>query len=356
MKRSLYLLIGLPLLGALTACSSDSGSEVSPADKAAVQFRAADVLSRATVTTNDNLTSHNFKVWGDKVSNSQASTTAPSTLFEGVEVSYSGSAWSYSDQQYWFPGNTYSFVALHPSDAADANYENSGIKISYEYPNAAPDADPNPYKDVKDIVVATHTRKYEFGKGKNTVDFRFRHIFSRLNFVAIYDNSSPDNSGVTINWITLRGVGTKATFAIAPATIASSEPVGTMTDDAGTASASMWSTPTATGTIFYSKSGVTLNATNNRHEFFPVGSDPLMVIPQTLTGEVEVVINYTPSNQAPKEVISYLLPAAVASHGGIWLPGQSYTYSFTVGADEIIIFNTPVMEEWNESEGANFII
>ncbi|MDE6377701.1 MAG: fimbrillin family protein [Duncaniella sp.] len=348
MKRSLYLLAGVPLMAALTACTSDSGSEVTPADKVAVQFRAADIASRASVITNDNIKGNPFAVWGDMVLTDKVGTSTPSVLFNGTPVSYKGSgaeaAWQYDDLQYWFPSHSYSFVALCPIGAVDATYANSGISFSYNYPES--------YQDVKDVLVATHRRDYQFGKGQSTVGLNFRHVFSRINFVANFDDSSPNTSSVTINHITLRGVGVDGNFAITPASIST----GSMTDDAAEASASLWSTPTTTGTIFDRSVNITLDKDNNRYEFFNVNTDPLIVIPQTLTGEVEVEITYTPSNQASKTVTSYLLPTAVAAHGGMWLPGQSYTYSFTVGADEIIIFNTPVTGDWNQSEGANFII
>ena len=350
-KLTPYILAGLPLVGSLSACSSDSADQPRPTDRADLNFRVADVASRSTLINGDNLTGHSFSVWGDMVSNDNVGSSAPIKIFDATEVSYSGSAWTYADKQYWYPGNTYSFVALCPSGLVEATYENSGLSFPYVYPES--------YDQVEDLIVATHSRKYDAGKGLNTVDFRFSHIFSRLNFVATYDNSSPANSGVTINSIALRGVGTASTFATRPQPLASSEPVGTKTDDAGVASGSLWSTPTATGTIFeFNDLDVTLDATaeHSRHEFFPVATDPLMVIPQTLTSDVEVVITYTPSNQAPKEVVSYLLHTAVASHDGRWLPGRSYTYSFKVGADEIIIFNTPEESGWNDSEGANFII
>lgn len=362
-KFSRYILAGVPLLGALMACSSESAPGDDPAGKDAVQFRASEVASRATLITGDNITSHDFAVWGDMVSNANASTAAPTTLFNGTEVTYSGSGaeagWKYGYLEYWMPSHTYSFVALYPSDAVNAvNYSGSQLSFDYTYPAQ--------YDDAQDMLISVHRRKYAFGKGENTVAFKFHHILSRLNFIANLDPAAVSIDGfesVVINSVSLKGVGTEASFSISPALIASGAELGYSTDDSNESLTSLWTTPSEStyGIIFeVSDPAVTLNSATRTHSYFPSNTNPLMVIPQVVSADVEVTVdytvNYSGSTPSRKIVTSKLQSAAIAAHDGYWLPGQSYTYNFTLGAEDRIIFSSPVMEDWDESEGANFII
>ena len=340
----------------VAACSSSTSDE--PIDAFQMKFAAKEATgSRATLTTGSTLTDNSFLVYGDKVSTNDAEADAE-VVFKGTEVSYVAGAWSYSDPQYWYPGQTYSFVAHHPAELKNiegtTNYENNNLSFQYTYPES--------YKDAQDILIASHRRIYAPGN-PHKVTFNFAHIFARLNFVAKIDPALGEGNTVTITRLVLRNVFDKATYSITPAPIAS----GTSeTDDFVGLWLSMENSdseeefPTSTLFDITLEQPLTLTV-GDTHEFFPAISDPLLVIPQNLDPEHSlefeldyyVTLNGTP--QAPKTPTAQLYSAS-AVHGRRWLAGLSYSYSFTLGGEGRILFNVPQVQEWDSTEGGNYVI
>lgn len=351
--KIIYSVFAAAAIGALAACTSSPETE--DLQSAQVQFRASEI-SRSSLTTIETIKESPFAVYGDMVSTSKASAT-PTVVFNGTEVKYTDGAWSYSDPQYWFPGQTYSFVAIHPATPANIdgtpNYENNKLSFQYTYPES--------YGNAQDILVAAHRRKYAPGN-PHAVAFNFAHIFARLNFVAKIDPALGEGNTVTITRLALRNVFDKATYSITPSPIAS----GTSeTDDF----VGMWmSMANSNSEDEYPNSPVfdldfpSLTLTvGETHEFFPATIDPLIVIPQTLDpdhsleAEISYYITLNGVPQSPKTSFARLYSAS-ASHGRRWLPGLSYSYSFTLGGEGMIIFNTPEVQEWDDTEGGNYVI
>lgn len=355
-KLTLYLCAIVPLTGALSACSSDNVSADIPEQGFGVTFTAREA-SRATLTSDLNITDNTFVVYGDMVQTSTPTAT-PTTVFDATPVTYADGKWSYANLQYWFPSHTYSFVALHPAadnNVSDINYQNSQLSFTYTYPDD--------YTQATDLLVANHRRRYsdnrtDNGSGTiNPVEFNFRHLMARLDFVANVDPAI-GNGSVTIHSISLRNVNTQATYTVLPATTTS------QTDDFTT---SAWSNQSElSDNIFTITEEVTLpdrtgTPTVYSHAYFPATSNPLLVIPQEVPQDVEVVISYTrtPQGGSPEYVptaVSKLFSTTVAAHQGKWEAGKSYSYSFTIGVDDLIIFSTPTVQTWSDSEGGNYII
>ncbi|MDE5567092.1 MAG: fimbrillin family protein [Muribaculaceae bacterium] len=335
--KIIYSVFAAAAIGALAACTSSTETE--ELQSAQVQFRASEI-SRSSLTTAETIKESSFAVYGDMVSSTNAAAT-PTVVFDGTEVKYADGVWSYSNPQYWFPGQTYSFVALHPATPAGIEapkYENNSLSFKY--------TSPTNYTEAVDMLVAAHRRQYKAGN-PHAVAFGFGHIMARLNFVAKLDPNAAASSMV-IRRLALVNVSTKATYSIQPAMIS----VGTETDDF-IGGWSDFSEPT--GTLFEINNYVTVPA-GGQQEIFPI-ENPLLVIPQNLSQDIKVEITYSRSGTDPNPIIAEAnLFAPSIVHGGVWQAGQTYTYTFTLGNDDYITFDDPTVQDWNEAEGANYVV
>lgn len=331
------------------ACTSSASDE--PNDAFEVKFAAREATdSRATLTTGDNIKNKSFAVYGDMVSTTNASAT-PSVIFNNTEVKYANSAWSYDTPQYWLPGNTYAFVALHPASAVGAlnpTYSNHTLSFTYTQP-----AD---YRTAVDLLGASHHRNYilKGSEPASAVAFRFGHILSRLNFVA--EVKSSQHNPIIVESFSLRNVHTSATYTITPASITGNNETDDYTGEwseytnVPADGNQLFKIPSATTTIIRIEPG-------NERQFFPRNTNPLFVIPQMIPEEIEVSIRYRADVPGSDAVdMSTMIYVATLQHGGEWLPGKSYTYRFTIGVDEDITFKTPTVDDWVESLGGNYII
>lgn len=354
--KIIYSVFAAAVIGGLAACTSSHETE--ELQSAQVQFRASEI-SRSSLTTIETLRANgsSFAVYGDMVSTSNPSAT-PTVVFKGTEVKYADGAWSYSDPQYWFPGQTYSFVALHPATftglGETPNYETNNLSFQYTYPAS--------YQAAQDILVAAHRRIYTPGN-PHAVAFGFGHIMARLNFVAKIDPALGEGNTVTITRLALRNVFDKATYSITPSPIASGSSetddfVGIWMEMANSNSEEEFpNSPVFDITL---ATPLTMSV-GEIHEFFPVTSDPLLVIPQVLDPEhslefeLSYYVTYNGIQQTPKTVSARLYSTS-AQHGRRWLAGLSYSYSFTLGGEGRIIFNVPQVQEWDSTEGGNYVV
>lgn len=345
-KLTLYVSVFVPFMGAMSACTSDSEPADAVEQGIGVTFTAREA-SRTALISNSTITANTFAVYGDMVLTSSASTATPTVVFDNTEVKYADGKWGYTDTQYWFPSHTYSFVALYPAadaNVSDINYQNSQLSFTYTYPTE--------YSDATDLLIANHRRRYTTTGTATPVAFDFRHLMARLDFVANVDPAIGTGS-VTIHSLALRNVNTKATYTVLPATTTS------QTDDYTT---SEWSNISDKGQIFSISGNVTLpDGAEYSHRYFPTETNPLLIIPQTVPEDVEVVISYTrtPQGGSPEyipEATSKLFSTTVTAHQGKWEAGKSYTYTFSIGVDDLIIFSTPTVQGWSDSEGGNYII
>lgn len=338
--KIIYSVFAAAAIGGLVACTSSNETE--ELQSAQVQFRASEI-SRSSLTTIETIKESPFAVYGDMVSTSNAAAT-PTVVFNGTEVKYTDGAWSYSDPQYWFPGQTYSFVAIHPATPANIdgtpNYENNKLSFQYTYPES--------YGNAQDILVAAHRRKYTPGN-PHSVAFEFKHIFARINFVAKVDPTS--QSSIVIESLALVNISKQATYSVKPA--ATTNETSDFTGG--------WSGHAPSDATLFEWTGSVEIQRGGSYEFFPVtgeNTDPLLIIPQDADPELKVLIKYhsTGSDSSTKESISNLFSTTVIAHGGRWIDSQSYTYNFTLGDNDVIIFNAPSIHDWEEAEGANYVV
>lgn len=362
----------------LSACvSASSSEELMQGDE--MRF-TADASTRSSITTNTNIVNRPFAVYGDMISSASdpQNSESASVIFNATKVANSSGTWSYDDVQYWMPGNTYSFVALHPvkedgshvDNLTTESYADNRLTLHYTHPSKT---SPVNYYDTEDLLISTHRRVYESLGNPHPVAFRFRHILARLNFTVRVDPSADDP--VTIHSLTMRNVGLEGTFTVKPASTDSE------TDDFEGGS---WSVVVPSedennpdilfslnnsGTEFLPAEDMTITPGLSRPLFRPYAvtaataadrrahpANPLFVLPQEVSTRAELEIHYSVGNSDPITASANIYGITVGAHGGIWEPGKSYGYSFTLGADEFVIYSQPTVEDWNEDEGGNYVI
>lgn len=330
-------------IGTLASCTSSSHDDELQSNLE-MKFEARQ-SSRASLVTKTNITDNDFSVFGDMVK-SATPTATPRIVFDATEVSYTDGQWKYANTEYWFPDYTYSFVALYPaynqddenSNVTNLTYENNRLAFTYTQP-----AD---YKQATDILTATHRRRYQAGN-PHSVAFNFDHTMARLNFTAIVDQTIA--AGMVIDRFSLTNIRTQATYEITPAAL------GTLTETDDYVGGS-WTLTDQKGTLFDITPNVTIEKAES-HNFFPADSDPLIIIPQAVPNDMVVEISYHRANSSTIiTATASLFNVAIGAHGGVWQPGKSYSYSFTLGATEYIVFNAPTVQSWNEAEGGNYVI
>lgn len=322
------------LMALMTAACTSTTDEPVAADGTAVSFTAtADKSSRA-ITTADNLGAQSFAVWADYYPAS-SQPEAATTVFAGSEVSYKDGSWTYTDTRYWFPGMNYRFAAIHPAQAVAAEY-NGGTCVAVD------GFDVLAGKGV-DLLGAYHVRECVAGQSQGAVAFAFRHLLSRLNFVATVNASV--RTDVVIDNVILYGIpsgGSWSGFDIGGNSH--------WTADPGTA--------TTAATPLGKAAAITVSASDTGgKELFDKDSNLLLCIPQQVPENalLEVSFHYA-DNESVTHTYRFNLSFASATLAGGWEPGRSYRYTFEIGAGDFILFSRPEVVAWEEQGGSNIII
>lgn len=334
-KKLLYSTFAVIAFGVVCACTSTTETDEPAANE--MTFTATQA-SRSSLVTDESLT--DFVVYANMVSSNKPSSLTP--VFEGTTVSKTADGWAYDNTQYWFPGQTYSFAAVHFSNTENiSNLTYSDDKLSFRY------TAPTDYSQADDILAAAHRRKYTSGP-TTPVALNLGHIMARVNFVANVDAAVPD-AVVTIHNIELSGVASRATYTLQPAALLSGS---TQTNDLAGAGWTVSSTPMR---ITLSKNvGITLHAGESA-SLFDATEDPLLLIPQAITSDVEVSVTYSNQTGKTTTVVGRLRTSA-ASHGYVWSAGRAYSYSFSLGIDDFLLFSPTDLNAWDEDEGGTYIV
>lgn len=320
---------------AAAACTTTS-DEPEDSGSAAVAFTAtADKASRA-VTTTDNLGAQSFAVWADYYPAS-SQPEAANTVFAGSEVSYKDGSWTYTDTRYWFPGMIYRFAAIHPAEAVAASAEYKGGTCV-----AVDGFDVLAGKGV-DLLGAYHLRECTAGQRQGAVAFTFRHLLSRLNFVASVNASV--RSEVVIDNVALYGIPSGGSWSGFDA-------------DGNSRWTADPATVTTAATPLGKAAGITVSASDTGgKELFDIDSNLLLCIPQAVpeSAVLEVGFHYA-DNEAATHTYRFNLSLASAMLADGWEQGRSYRYTFEIGANDFILFSKPEVVAWEEQGGSNVII
>lgn len=142
-----------------------------------------------------------FIVYGS-YANSESQETV---VFNGVEVSYSSSSWTYANEQYWQNGN-YKFAAYSDGNGALSG----GSTASYTHDGGLQIQ--NYVVGEKDLIFATQTASVtDKAKYSNPVDLTFSHLLSKVKFT--FTNTFADNLKVEVSGLKIDNSKTKGNYS-----------------------------------------------------------------------------------------------------------------------------------------------
>lgn len=171
MKKNYFMLAAAAMMFA--ACSeTDMVSEMGEMETAQeINFESfAQKTTRAEITGESALQSTTgFKVWGTKTYDS-----TPTTVFDGVNVYYSGGAWTYDNKKYWDETATYDFYAVAPFDAKSSISDGKITIVDVASGKSA---------DSQDYLIDRDGNTDVAGSVKAIVPFDFNHTMAKLSFV-----------------------------------------------------------------------------------------------------------------------------------------------------------------------------
>ena len=330
----LWAIFGALLMG----CSDEEIANVETSSRNAIGFNVLSnaAETRATPTTNTNLTSTDFDVFAF---------TADGTAFmgqvdtefghDGVHIKYNGTKWDYvnaSDLRYW-PTEALDFYAFNPGTVSPdmmMNYmwEASGTvqKISYTC--------------IDEYGAGTHANydvMYAMAKGRTkdmnngVVKFNFKHILSQVVFKA---KTEYDNMQVDIDMIKIHNFKFAGAFTL-PATA----------EETGSWSSSDLAFPNAFTVV--KNANITVNSNTEATDI--TTNTPMLNIPQELTawtvsGASKTKKGADDAKQCYLEIAckirqsgAYLLGSAdnygtiYVPFGATWEPGNRYIYTLIFG-------------------------
>ena len=364
-KAQLLMFCSLLLAG----CSGDGDGRdvpVSETDKTEIRL-AADVWNvmegtRATTIPGGTLASGSFTA-SAYVGNTTTSYINPE------QVNYVTGKWEWSNGKHYWPatGNldffayimpaeepnyitaepTYSIVESHPQ----ASFTCSNMPMIYNATATDPTAGQG--SSLQEFIWGITIGQNKANQGTSGVTMKFRHPFACINFQLAA--SHPD---IIINSITFKGLKTGGICTLTNMDIAESyyytksvwsELTGSsdlvmqlvekddkgkyiMTDDDGNIivnNAAKFHGNPASEVPIGGYSGSTHQSVN------------LLVIPQEFSGEIEVNAGWNDWGDTPVE---HTVTATISSI--TWQPGYSYTYTFNITPEDLVVNLTDFTEQW----------
>ena len=373
MKKSFLLAAFAGIL--LAGCTSDEQTEVATSrtdnpivfNSPIVNAQTRAVAGEQPGADGKYSTSENFRVYAvQHIGNFQGWTATGTQLYlKNLEVSYNPSidgttkgGWAPSYPVYWpkTKNAKLTFAAYSPSEASQFNptYSGSGLSLT--------DFTPKPtVAEQYDLMYSSRsynriasTNKLTSGTGHTTssydgVDILFHHALSSINFKAKTAANYSDTE-IKIQKITINNAYTKADF---------SENISVETET-GFASSPAWSnfqTPTDYVVFHGETSKLTTSATD-------LLGYPALLIPQKLDGsdattpqEIKVTVNYTIKVGDGEAVDQTGVVSFKDGNNGsyftdgtnaieAWEMGKRYTYTISIGLNNIIYFS-PEVDSWD---------
>ena len=310
--QRISLLLSALLL--LAGCSSSDSEEQEKGggSQPEIRFNADvwQVMERTRATTYDaGNVNGSFKVYAYNYNN-------VSTYITGETVNYSGGASSWVHPQFWPDGNgALDFFAFMPTDL-------TGTCCSYDYTEYNESTNPDGYSagtpriactnlpvsitagnDATRELVYAYTRNQTKASNGSGVELTFKRPFAR-----VYFKKADGLTGVTINSVTIAGIKNNGLCTF-------------------NGTATTW-TPSG-------------DATNLVVTGSPAtGDTPYLVLPQEL-GSKTITVNasWTSWGSATTNVSTIL-------DLGSWIAGYSYTYTFTLNGDVLIVDTEKFTEQW----------
>lgn len=168
------------------------------------------------------------------------------------------------------------------------------------------------------------------------VNILFEHAMSSIVFKVAKKTGIDASTKITLKTITLTQPYLKADFN------------ETITDGATYDASPKWSNWSTKGDIVAYDDGIQL--TESLVEYVNNTDDDIILIPQTLTDDVKVVLEYTITNPGSHN-IDQVSEIKLNAHTSAWGMGTRYTYNITIGLEEIIF--DPAVTNWTEVSGGD---
>ena len=293
-----------------------------------------------------------FTVYGTKKTGSNAAIT----VFNGVEVTYNASKWSYTDIKFWdVAADNYTFYAFLPtnqlaSGATDGKFTSK--LISFEHPQA----------NTEDVMVASEYSRNKVGTAMPTgeVQLAFNHASSLIDIYVKKDKSLGDDAVLTVTAATLKDILYKGTLSVNSYT--STKPNFS------------WDRKTdkkdyAASALPVIDSQTTYDASGNAESTTPVANamfTSYILMPQTLGDDQKLEISYKielgggeatyTRSIAMKDFVKTDNTTNNDTKIAGWNDGVHYIYYVTIGANAITF--TATVNSWDvtTSTGYHYII
>ena len=343
------------------ACSKDDGDSAQQAGGEAQEIRVnADVWrvmegTRATtIDTDGDLQTTGFKtyVYVD------GSTTK---YINGSTVSYADSKWEFDDGKHYWPasGNLDFFAympATVPTYITGPTYSVSGtpqasftctLPMTYD----ASDTEGGQGSSLQEFIWGITVGQNKTNQGVSGVTMKLRHPFARIKFQLAANH--PD---IQINSITFKSLKTGGTCTLNNTAIESiyyyttsvwssltpaeggSNLVMTLANKVDDGKGNMVWVPASVNTFSKDADNTTSIGgwTGSAHDFVN-----LLVIPQTFAGAIEINASWNDWGDTPVEhTVTTTIPAIT------WQAGYSYTYTFTITPEDLVVNLTDFTEQW----------
>lgn len=262
------------------------------------------------------------------------------TLTEGLECLKKGNYWAPSTPYYWPKEGFLSFAAYSPFGVSgDVTYGATGLSVVGHTvsTNTAEHIDfmyaPRVYNRNSSTEEGDDTDSKYIYDGVNIL---FEHAMSSIVFKVARKTGINADTKITLKKITLTQPYLKADFN------------ETITDGATYGASPKWSNWSSEGDIVAYNSGTQL--TESLVEYVNNTDDDIILIPQTLTDDVKVVLEYTITNPGGHD-LDQVSEIQLNAHTSAWGMGTRYTYNITIGLDEIIF--DPAVTDWTDAAGGD---
>ena len=250
--------------------------------------------------------------------------------------------WAPAKPYYWPKEGTLSFAAYSPFDVTGSvSYGANGLKVENHTVST------NIAEHV-DFLYAQRVYNYststEEADDDNTVygytgvNLMFQHAMSSIVFRLAKDSAIDASTTISLKKITLANPYSVGTFN------------ENVTDGATYAAAPFWSDRNTQASFVTYDSSVHLTTTLTE---YVTGNADIILIPQDLTNDVKVILNYTITSPGRHE-IAQESTIQLNTKTAAWGMGTRYIYNITIGLEEIKF--DPAVTAWTNADEVNIAL
>lgn len=238
------------------------------------------------------------------------STGATDSFYRNVK--WDGSAWSYTNTEYWIPGATYWFKAVYPT------MENATVKIVDS--KQAVTITGYDISNQDDILVAETeglkaTPEDQAPTTGSVVSLQFKHILANVTIKVLSELETLD-----VERIELRNIASKGDYN------------------------GNWNIANYSSRDFGIDSDLTLNKAESDTDYTDISNGGFIVIPEQINGTQKL---YIKTSFKEYEISLPTTPR--------WDSGQKYSYTLTIN-QEYIEFNEPKVDIWDEENATGSVV